>query len=456
MIKFLPLGGADDIGAGCFYLNIFGTGILLDCGTHPRKKEKDSLPAFSLIKNEPLDFVLISHAHQDHIGALPFLVQEFPHVIIYSTYQTKEIAELVLHNGANIMSVQSNPEGELRNFTHEEIDLLVRSMRDIDYGKEFELTGLRHSLNEPIRVKFWDAGHILGAASIVLEIGGEKIVYTGDINFNNQKIMVGADVSPFKNASVLILETTYGATDSVKLGTWHSESQRFARKANKILNSGGSVLVPVFALGKTQELLATIYSLMKRKILTDTMIYTGGIGREISSLYDRSRFLLNYNDPALVLKEIPQINIHDVEDFNYYKKNPGIVLASSGMMLQGTTSYKLSQFWIKQPESGIFCVGYMDNDTPGFSIMNAKQGEELFLYNEQNPQKVLCSIERFYFPSHSKREDLVELARKIKPKKVILVHGEAAAKDWIGSQILDIKYPVKLFSAEVGKLNIIC
>jgi cleavage and polyadenylation specificity factor subunit 3 len=451
MIKFLPLGGADDIGAGCFYLNIFGTGILLDCGIHPRKKEKDSLPEFSLIKNEPLDFVLISHAHQDHIGALPFLVQDFPHVIIYSTYQTKEIAELVLHNAANIISIQSCLEEGLRNYTHEEIDFLVRSMRDVEYNEELELRGLRQTLNDPIRIKFVDAGHILGAASIIIEIAGEKIVYTGDINFGNQKLMIGADNHLFRNTSCLILETTYGGTDSLKLGTWSSESHRFAKHANSILNAGGSVLVPVFALGKTQELLATIYDLIKRRILTETLIYTGGIGKEISAIYDRSRYLVKYSDTDIILKDIPQMSIHDIEDFNFYKKNPGIVLASSGMMLDGTASNKLCRFWLKQPNFGIFGVGYMDKDTPGFGIMNAKYGDEISFSGEEKPQKALCQIERFYFPSHSKREDLVELVRKIKPGKVILVHGDALAKDWIGSKILGILELVKLYSAEIGK-----
>lgn len=451
MIKFIPLGGADEIGASCFYLNIFGTGILLDCGIHPRKKGKDSLPSFSLLKDEPLDFVFITHAHQDHIGSLPFLLQEYPHAIIYSTYQTKEIAEIVLHNTVNILSMENSADESFRNYTHEEIDLLVRFIRDVEYEKPLELRGLRHNIDEPVKIIFTDAGHIIGSASVIIEIAGEKIIYTGDVNFSNQKIMVGANSKNLSNASILLMETTYGSTDSSKLGTWHSESKRFSKHVNQIINSGGSVLVPVFALGKTQELLATIFSLMKKKNLTDTTIYTGGIGREISNIYDRNRYLVNYSDTELILKNIPQQNLNDISDLNTFVKNPGIVLASSGMMLPGTASYKLTQFWIRQKNFAIYSVGYMDFDTPGYLIMNSKTGEKIILPGNSEPQVIQCGLEKFFFPSHSKREDLLALVQKTNPGMIIMLHGEYSSKDWIGHKILGMNKNIKLHSAEVGK-----
>lgn len=451
MIRFLPLGGADEIGASCFYLNIFGTGLILDCGTHPRKKGKDSLPNFNLIKNEPLDFVIISHAHQDHIGALPFLVQEYPHVIIYSTYQTKEIADITLHNAANILAQENLIENELRNYTHEEIDLLVKSIHDIEYLKPFELKGLRHALNESIKITLSDAGHILGAASVAIEIAGQKLVYTGDINLSSQSLMQSADINYFNDSTVLLTETTYGSTDSTKLGSWSTESKRFAKAANKILHCGGSVLIPVFALGKTQEVLSTIHYLIKKGVLTDCPIYTGGISREISCIYDRNRYLVNYGIKEFLLKDVPQINLLEVDDYNTFKKNPGIVLASSGMMLIGTTSYRLMEFWIKQSNFGIFSVGYMDYNTPGYKVINALKGESVIFKNTEEPQKIQCDIERFYFPSHSKREDLIKIAKVSNAGKIILLHGENDSKDWIGHQLLHHHKSIQLYSSEIGK-----
>jgi Cft2 family RNA processing exonuclease len=123
-MHFLPLGGADEIGASCFYLNISGTGILLDCGIHPRKNGFEALPDFEPLNNLPLDYAFISHAHQDHIGSLPFLIQKFPHVVVYSTPQTREIAEITLHNAVNILAKNEAPDSNFKIYTHEELTSL--------------------------------------------------------------------------------------------------------------------------------------------------------------------------------------------------------------------------------------------------------------------------------------------------------------------------------------------
>lgn len=463
MIKFIPLGGADEIGASCFYLDIDGTGILLDCGMHPRKKGIEALPNFDILSELPLDYVLISHAHQDHIGSLPFLVQQFPHVIIYSTEQTKEIASITLHNAANILLQNSSddntsvPTGKIRIYTHEEIDLLVRSIIGINYNLTLSIEGLRHNNSQPIKITFIDAGHILGSASILIEYHEEKILYSGDININEQTIMIGADLENINHTSLqrqistLILESTYGSTDSNKLGTWESETKRFVKSANRILQEGGSILIPVFALGKTQEMLALIFNLMKSGLLIKTNIYTGGIGREISRIYDNNRYVIRRKNSNLKLKEIPQLNLLEIEDYNEFRKNPGIVLASSGMMLEGTTSYKLLDFWLEQKNFAIFGVGYMDPDTPGYRIINSSKGQQIQLNDFSSPKLIHCEIQKFHFPSHSKREDLLQIARMIHPQRLILVHGEPTSKEWVGFHILNENNKINVYSAENNK-----
>lgn len=451
MINFIPLGGSEEIGANCYYLNISGTGILLDCGIHPQKTGYESLPNFSLLNELPLDFVLISHAHQDHIGALPFLIQKFPHAIIYSTNQTKEIAEVTLHNAANILAQNSLEETGFKIYTHEEIDLLVRSIRGVNYNETIKLNGMRHSNSFDIVGSFHDAGHILGSAGILLEHGGKKIFYSGDINYSNQSIMIGCDLQGIRNVDVLILETTYGSTNSEKIGTWATETERLTKTINRIIHGGGSVLIPVFALGKTQEMLSLLYYQMQKRKLIETNIFTGGIGREISNLYDKNRYITRRSNKEILLKEIPQQNIFEVDDLSYFSKNPSIVLASSGMMLEGTTSFKLLDYWLKQHNFAVFSVGYMDSNTPGFRIINSEKGSEVKLTEFSEPKKVNCDIERFYFPSHSIREDLLKIVEKLNPKKVILVHGEKNSVDWVGEKILSNFSNIKVTSPINGR-----
>ncbi|MFA3782467.1 MBL fold metallo-hydrolase [Melioribacteraceae bacterium 4301-Me] len=449
MIQFLPLGGADEIGASCYYLNIGGTGIILDSGVHPRKKGFESLPSFELIENLPVDFVFISHAHQDHIGALPFLVKKFPHLIIYTTRQTKEIAELTLHNASNILMEEMDTTENFIPYTHEEIDFLIDSIRTVEYNLPLEISGIRHNSTNKIKVEFYDAGHILGSAGILIIYEDIKIFYTGDINLSKQKIMDGADI-PSTAVNILLTESTYGATDSSLLSNWINEQKRFALEANKILNKGGSILIPVFALGKTQELLATIHSLISKGSLTETFIYTGGLGKQISKIYDRNKFIVKRQNKNFEFSDVEQIDLYDINDVNFFNKKPGIVLASSGMMLKKTKSYELMRHWINQKDFAVFIVGYVDSETPAYQILKSNVGDKILL--EQEEYIVNCSVERFYFPSHSKREELLEITKNLNPEIIVLLHGEEEAKNWLGNKMLTLKEKIKVYSAEKGRV----
>lgn len=447
MIEFLPLGGANEIGASCFYLNFDGTGILLDCGIHPRKFGFDALPDFSLIENKPIDFIFLSHAHQDHIGGLPFLIKKFPHIQIFSTKQTAELAFLTLHNAVDLIRKQVD-DSKFIFYTHEEIDMLVKSFRYLKYEEKISLHGMRHFSNNDLDITFFDAGHILGSASILLEYDGEKIFYTGDIRLESQFIMRGANL-PEIEVSTLISETTYGSTSSEILGTFNSEANKFCTEANKILNSGGSLLIPVFALGKMQEMLLMINNLIAKNQLLNVPIFTGGLARKISDVYDKNRYLVNRHFPNMNLKEIPQENYFEINDINWFFKNPSIILATSGMVLPQTTSFKYSEYWLNNSNSGIFIVGYCDNETPGFVLSNAKRGDKI-VFNSIL-QEVKCKILRFYFPAHANRESLINIYEKLLPQKVILIHGEEKSHQWIGAEILYRNPTTKVFSAEKGK-----
>ncbi len=446
MINFLPLGGAQEIGANCYYLNLNGTGIILDCGIHPQKTGLESLPNFNLVNSLPLDYVLISHAHQDHLSALPFLIKRFPYLKIITTPQTRALAELTLHNSVSILKEQVEDDS-FEIYTHDEIDLLIKMFDYKSYKEVFEITGYKN--REIIKIKFYDAGHILGSAGILIE-SKKNIFYTGDINLTEQPLIKGADL-PDTKIDILILETTYGATDSSTLSSWDKEAERFASSINKILNKGGSVLIPVFSLGKTQEMLKTIWDLILKGKLVNADIYTGGLGTKINRAYDYNRYVVNMNDPEFELSSIPQKNLYEVEDPNYFFKSPCIVLASSGMMIEGTASYRLAKRWIKQQNSAIYTVGYMDKSTPGFKFANAVKGERIKLSEFEKEEEIKCTIEKFRFTAHSKREDLIEIVKRLKPEKVILVHGDADAINWIGASILKEFKSIKVYKAETGK-----
>ncbi len=449
MIRLIPLGGAGEIGANSYYLNIAGTGIILDCGMHPQKTGREALPDFELIQDQDVDYVLISHAHQDHLSGLPFLVQKHPYIRIITTPQTRALAELTLHDAVSILSQQDSAE-ELKIYSHDETDLLIQSIEYKAIGEAFELKGYNHTDIEPIVITFYDAGHILGSASILIEHRGYKIFYSGDINLKPQSWMQGALLPEIK-VDALILETTYGATDSSTLNNWKKESERFSAEANKIINEGGSILIPVFSLGKMQEILKTTWELMENGKIAKTDIYTGGISRKISRAYDYNRFVVNCDDPEFELSEIPQKDLYEIENPEEFFKHPCIVLASSGMMIEGTASFGLARRWLNQKSSAIFTVGYMEKETPGFAVSTAERGMKIRLSAFSDEIKVKCSIKRFRFTAHSLREDLLKVVEKLDPDRVILIHGDPPAIDWIGASILKENKKRRVYAAESGK-----
>ena len=233
MIRFLPVGGAQEIGANCYYLNLDDTGIILDCGMHPQKTGLKALPNFNLLDDLPLDYVFISHAHQDHLGSLPFLIKKFPYLKIITTPQTRALAELTLHNSVSILKEQVADEN-FEIFTHDEIDLLIKMIDYKSYNDKFEIKGYRN--NEKLNVEFYDAGHILGSAGIWIHHPGsdKSFFYSGDINLSDQPLIKGANLPD--NVDVLILEATYGATYSSELLEWKSEAEKLAASINKIFN----------------------------------------------------------------------------------------------------------------------------------------------------------------------------------------------------------------------------
>ena len=407
MISFLPIGGGNEIGANSYYLNFNGNGIILDCGIHPQKTGLESLPNFDLIKDKSVDSCLISHAHQDHIGSLPFLVKKFPYVKIITTPQTRALAELTLHNSVSILKKEIE-EDDFEFYTHDEVDLLIKMIDYKEYQNEFELNSYHQQKDAKVNCTFYDAGHILGSAGILLENNNHKIFYTGDINLSSQTLQSAAQL-PETKIDTLILETTYGATDSDLLLDWNSESLRFAKEANNILNNGGSILIPVFSLGKMQEMLGTIWQLMLKRKLTTVDIYTGGLGTKINRAYDYNRFTVRRVDEEFELNTIPQKDYYEISNPEEFFKHPCIVLASSGMMIKGTSSFNFAKRWLKQKDSAIFTVGYMAEDTPGYIIANSERGDKIQLTGFDEPIEVNCTIKNFKFSAHARREDLLIL-----------------------------------------------
>ncbi|MEP6686303.1 MAG: MBL fold metallo-hydrolase [Verrucomicrobiota bacterium] len=440
-LKFINLTRQIEIGANSYLLEIGDRGIVLDSGMHPKNQDEDALPNFKCLANRPVDAILISHAHQDHIGTLPILMRRHPEAPVFMTAPTAEIGDTLLHNSVNVMTRQREERDASSMyplFTHREADRAADRWHNCTLRQTYNLAGERVSAGASAEVtfEFLDAGHVLGAAGILIRAQGRTIFYTGDVHFDDQTIMQHA-VFPESGVDVLIIETTHGNTPLPENFSRSAEQRRLADAIDRAFTLGGCILMPVFALGKTQETLATIHQLRREKLLGNFPIYIGGLSSKMTQIYDRhaasSRRLL----PRLQLLEEVAPFILNAQTIRDAPAQPGRIYAlSSGMMTPKTLSNIFARRVLEDPQHSIFFVGYADPASPAGVLKSAKQGDPVQLDEDEPMQPLRCNIEKFQFSAHASRESIMDYVKKLAPKKIILVHGDPLAVEWVHSQLI--------------------
>jgi Cft2 family RNA processing exonuclease len=434
-LKFTNLTRGTEIGANSYHLEIGRNQLLIDCGMHPKNTGEDALPNFKAIADREVEAILISHAHQDHIGTLPSAMRRFPSARIFMTEPTAEVGGVLLHNSVNVMTRQREEIGEMSYplFTHREIDRASESWRWCPTRQRISINGERAALREQdtLTFEFFDAGHVLGSTGIMLRAEGRTVFYTGDVNFDNQTIMQPA-VFPEDKIDVLIMECTRGDHPKPEGWTRPREERRLAKALAIALERKACVLIPVFALGKTQEILAMLYKFRRQRLLPEFPIYIGGLSSKFTDIYDRRTHTTRRQLPRLkLMKEVAPFILNDETVRDTALRGGRVYLLSSGMMIPKTLSNIFARRIIEDPQHSIFFVGYANPQSPAGLLREAGQGGEIALDPDTPAQPIRCSIEQFQFSAHATRESLIHFAKKISPKKIVLVHGDSPAVEWM-------------------------
>lgn len=438
-MKFINLTRRTEIGANSYYFEAAGQRLVLDCGMHPKQEGEEALPNFRVLDERPLDAIIVSHAHLDHIGTLPVLMRRQPDAQIFMTETTAEIGSALLHNSVNVMTRQREELGVVMYplFTHKETDRATDRWRWCPLGQPFTLEGERASRNggDALTVEFVDAGHVLGAAGVILRAEGRTVFYSGDVNFDDQTITAGA-VFPETGVDVLIMETTRGDHPLPEGFTRAAEEQRLAEAIERAFSAGGCILMPVFALGKTQEALGMIYKFRKQKLLGEFPIYIGGLSVKMTEIYDRRALTMHRLLPRLqLLEEVNPFVLNGQTIHDTPARGGRIYALSSGMMTPKTLSNIFARRVIENPEHSIFFVGYADPESPAGILKAAQPGELVSLDPDEPPLRLRCKIEQFQFSAHASRESIVDYVKKLAPKKIVLVHGDMPAVEWTHAQL---------------------
>ncbi len=409
-MKFINLTRHTEIGANSYYFEAGGRRLILDCGMHPKDVGESALPNWKPIEGQTIDAILITHAHQDHIGTLPVLMRHQPHARVFMTEATSEIGSLLLHNSVNVMTRQREELGLTLYplFGHRESDRAIAQWHLCRYRQPYTISGNRVGDDDALTFEFWDAGHVLGSSGILLRTEGRTIFYTGDVNFDDQTIMQSA-IFPQGDIDVLIMECTRGDTPEAVGWSRDSEEKKLAAAIAATFSRGGCALIPVFALG---------------------------LSSKMTEVYDRRANQTRRQWPRLQLMQDVAPFVLNGQTINDSPARPGRVYAlSSGMMTPKTLSNIFARRLVGVPQHSILFVGYADPESPGGILRSAKSGVSVSLDPDEPPQTLRCHIEQFQFSAHASRESLVAYAAKLGPKKILLVHGDPPAVEWMRAQL---------------------
>jgi Cft2 family RNA processing exonuclease len=428
-MQFTNLTRQNEIGANCYYIQVGESGFLLDCGSHPKIEGNGGLPRLDFLRNRPLNGVFISHGHLDHIGSLPLVLEDFPRVRAYMTHATALIADRALHNSASVM-IKQRRELELPEypfFTHSQVERLCREFQIVPYERAREI--------DNVDVTYYEAGHVQGAAGIWIQSGDESLFYTGDVKFSDMKITRGARF-PDKTPDTIVFECTRGATPSQPNFSWDREIERLAASIRETFERGGSVLIPCFALGKTQEVLKVLYDLMQERVLEEQPIYISGLSSSYNEIYDELSKSHPRVCPGFRLDDKMELTVLEQKEGKHMDLGEGrLMLISSGMMTYHTMSYSVASRIIPDERHSIFFVGYVDPDSPAGKLKKAGTGGVVDLGHEVGQMEVKCKIDSFDFTSHCNREHMLDYLVKVAPRNLVLVHGEAAGLNWFQDQL---------------------
>lgn len=408
---------------------------MIDAGLHPKKVGYEATPDFSLIEDYSLDFILLTHCHLDHVGSLPIIAERNPNARVLTTAPSQILLPRILKNSYNVMKRQRDELGvkEYPLYSRTQIDALEARAMAMPFGKGrvFE------DRDEPIEITFHQAGHVVGASGCSIQYKHQTIFITGDVLFDSQRTLPGARF-PEKECDVLIMETTRGCVERAADYSRADEVERLLERINHTIEQGGSVLIPTFALGRMQEILALLYDADKKGNLVDAPILCSGLGMSLVDAFDeiaRKTNLVQFRRKILhelkvkPLKKIPKPGSPPPE--------PTIYLISSGMVVENTPSYKTAAAILGDPHSSICFVGYCDPETPGGKLLEAHQGDSFFFEALDHSAPVRAHIERFDLSGHADRLELLNFAQKVDPRTIVLTHGDPEARNWFFDELLD-------------------
>lgn len=383
-MKLTFLGGVSEVGPLSMVMEYKGTTFIFDHGMLPANP-----PEYPM--RPPLaDFAMLSHSHLDHCGMIPTLVRSND-LSLLATHPTVEVTELLLYDSLKIADIEGYP----KFYDKSDVKRTKNAFDIVGFNSKRDLGGME--------IEVHSGGHIPGSAMFELK-GDTKTLFTGDINTANSRLMWGAHPVKCDN---LIMETTYGGEDHPDRKETEAD---FLDTVDETLDRGGQVIVPVFAVGRTQEILMLLDD-------RDYDIWYDGMGRTVSRIYmNHGGFVRS----PKALREAVE-NANEVHNYHMRKKamEAEVIVSTSGM-IEGGPVLNYIQNKRKDDRSSILLTGYQVPGTGGDLLL-----ERGMIQDRGATMPVECQVKRFDFSAHAGHTELLEFARGCDPENIVLMHGDA-------------------------------
>ena len=413
-MKLIFRGAAQEVGRSCIEVQTEGDRYLLDCGV---KFTEDGFDYPKGVFDVPdLDGVFLSHAHLDHSGGLPFFEHKHLRGPIFCTSQTQVLTKELLKDSYEVARIRHLHSA----FTKSDLKEVKKDMHLVQFNKPFTHRQLRN-------ITFFNAGHIPGSASIAFEAEGKRVLYTGDLNLAKTMLMHEATPHYGGPVDILITESTYGYR---ALPDRELLAKQFLTRIKEVVGNGGSVLIPVFAVGRAQEIL----QILSRERFS-VPIYFDGMAKKITRrmLSNPSSFIKHKDELARMFFDVV-LQPKNRQEREAVAERQGIFITTSGMLQGGPVLEYLKHFWHDE-RSAVFLTGYQCKRTNGRHLL-----DDGFVYLKGWRTHVHCQVEKFDFSGHSDRDQLESYIKAVNPREALIIqHGDPesvhALVDWARKEL---------------------
>ncbi|MEM1526894.1 MAG: beta-CASP ribonuclease aCPSF1 [Ignisphaera sp.] len=449
-VRITFLGAAQEVGRSAIMLETAESTLLLDFGMNPgRGLQPNSFPRIDLMKINPedIDAVVITHAHLDHAGFVPYLFKYGFNGAVYTTEATRDLVVLLLKDYLEV----TEREGIEPPFTLKDVEKMLLHTVPLKYEVVTDIA-------PDIRLTLYNAGHILGSAIAHLHIGNgfHNIVYTGDFKFGKTRLLEKAD-HEFPRVDAVIMECTYGATNQPK----REEAEEMLQKiVADTYDRKGKILIPTLSIGRAQEVMLILADAMRQNKIPSMPVYIEGMVLEATAIHtaypdllakDLGRRLKEGENPFLFDTFI-KIEGREPRTEIVESSEPAIIIATSGM-LTGGPAVEYFKLMAPNPSNSLVFVSYQVEGTLGRKVRDGAR--EVAFVNEKGKVEIVRvkmqvhSVEGF--SGHSDRRQLFEYLRHIEPKpsNVFLVHGEKSVSQTFANEVLKLRSKLNLGNIEI-------